>query len=1016
MKSILSRLKLSTKMVIMILSTSAVIYAAAITYISLKAKTIAYNDAVVIVDANAERYSAMIESQLNAEMHVVRTMSDILLKYKDIPNELRNETYEKDFYLPIFKQYPQFLAIWDSWELAYTDSTWTKPYGRYVAEYWREDGSINYRNGKKSLDGDPEAYGKIKADAKEVIIEPYFYSYSDTQADEVLMTSLLSPINYLDRYIGAIGVDISLERFQKLIGEIKPFENSYAFLLSNQGTISGHPTDDFIGKAFGAVYTQINKQHDIVSAIQKSQKITFEAYDKVKQNNAYFSIYPIEIGNTNLPWALGIVVPKNVILAEANLHFLVSLLVGLLGIAILSVIIFIISKNITKPILTTTKSLKELSKGNIDTNIKLNIESHDEIGEMEESVNSLIDGLLHTAEFAKQIGAGDLQTKYNLLSENDVLGNALIQMQQDLTEAKKEEDERKKENEKRNWATQGLAKFAEILRNNTNDIKELSRNIIFELVDYLGASIGGLFIINDENEHEKFLELTACYAYDRQKFEERKILIGEGLVGTCFQEKETIYLTKIPDDYISISSGLGDTNPESILIVPLRLNEEIYGVIELAAMDEFDQHKIEFVEKVAESIASTISSVKINMQTAALLEKSQEQSEEMKAQEEEMRQNMEELQSTQEEMSRKQSQLAQSENRIKAIINGTDNGILTVSSEGLIDVSNNAALHLSEYSKEELYGKNYQLIFKNLTEKNIKKGGKSRQKLVTKAGATIMVELNIHEIHDGENQMHMFFFRDITKEIKKESELIVAMENAEQEKIKSNAALEKLKQQEEELHQNMEEMKTSEEELRQNLEELSATQEEMEKKQQEINQAKDKILAIINGTQDGIFTTDKEGIINMANKAVTKLTGFAENSLIEQSYQKIFKFLKTDKIRFGKKMRQKALTKSGNKFLAEVIINSISDAEEENWLFFFRKIDEEVKKEQELIMSLENAEQEKRKAIENQTFINDHLKNIEKAEELLEAQVSKENISNDEVQKVLTLIKEEITIIKNKNQ
>ncbi len=362
----------------------------------------------------------------------------------------------------------------------------------------------------------------------------------------------------------------------------------------------------------------------------------------------------------------------------------IILILGVVIIAIGLIGAFSLTRAITRPINYVKEIILKLGKGDLPEKDRKQIKvSKDEIGEIAGAVDNLVAGLRATTGFAENIGKGNYQAEFSPLSEHDVLGNALIEMRDNLQKVS-EEDKR------RNWATQGEAKFGEILRLHNNDVKILCDNIITNLVKYMGANQGGLFLIQDHEEGEEaYMTLEACYAWDRKKYLEQKVMIGEGLAGQSWLEKDAIYITDVPDDYVNITSGLGDANPSSILIVPLMVNEEVYGVIEMASFKELSDFERQFVEKVAESIASTISSVRINQRTQKLLEESTQMTEQMRAQEEEMRQNNEELMATQEEMARKQGELEkeigqakqqevklkESENRLQVVVDSIPKAI-----------------------------------------------------------------------------------------------------------------------------------------------------------------------------------------------------------------------------------------------------------------------------------------------------------------------------------------------------
>ena len=197
----------------------------------------------------------------------------------------------------------------------------------------------------------------------------------------------------------------------------------------------------------------------------------------------------------------------------------------------------------------------------------------------------------------------------------------------------------------------------DLLRMNYQNEAEFYDNILSSIVGLVNANQGALFLPHESDNGGKNLELVSCYAYDRKKFVEKNIGLGDGLVGQVYLEGTTLILKEVPKSYVKITSGLGEAVPDFVVIVPLKLHDQAECVLELASFEEIPQYKIQFLEKVGESIASSIISAKTNQQMKKLLSDAQSNAEELHAQEEEMRQNMEELEATQEEMTRKEKEL-----------------------------------------------------------------------------------------------------------------------------------------------------------------------------------------------------------------------------------------------------------------------------------------------------------------------------------------------------------------------
>jgi methyl-accepting chemotaxis protein len=251
--------------------------------------------------------------------------------------------------------------------------------------------------------------------------------------------------------------------------------------------------------------------------------------------------------------------------------------------------------------------------------------------------------------FADSISQGNLKASYNAESP-DELGTSLINMRESLIKAAEREEREK-------FANVGLARIGEILRLHAENLESLCDKVIEEIVRYMKSNQGSIFVIENQGLQDEHLRLVAARAWDRKKFHQKSFQLGEGLIGQAAIEKHTIFMTKVPDQYVTITSGLGQANPNCILIVPLKSEDLVVGVIELASFKVYQDFEIKFLEKVGESIASTIITTRNNQKNKELLEKSNVLTEQMRAQEEEMRQNLEEMQATQEEMHRKNREI-----------------------------------------------------------------------------------------------------------------------------------------------------------------------------------------------------------------------------------------------------------------------------------------------------------------------------------------------------------------------
>jgi PAS domain S-box-containing protein len=322
---------------------------------------------------------------------------------------------------------------------------------------------------------------------------------------------------------------------------------------------------------------------------------------------------------------------------------------------------------------------------------------------LEEKVLKYENTLKNTELVIKEIANGNFEL--NKDTNSDLFLDSLIELSEKMKQYELQEKERR-------WASEGLVHFVDIIRKDQSEKSELYHNLLAALVKYLKANQGGIFLLTHK-EDQPVLEMVACYAYDRRKFMDKTIRVGEGLLGQCFLEEETTLYTELPPSYTTITSGLGLATPGCLVLVPLKFNEQTVGVIEIAGFQKFQKYEIDFIEKIAESLASVVFNVQSTEQSKTLLIESEQREQILKEQEEELRQNMEELVATQEEMQIKQRELDQKSDMLKLIIDNIPFPVFVKDKIGCYTLVNKAEVALFNISEENILGKDDSHFVKN---------------------------------------------------------------------------------------------------------------------------------------------------------------------------------------------------------------------------------------------------------------------------------------------------------------
>ncbi|QER97258.1 HAMP domain-containing protein [Streptomyces venezuelae] len=280
-----------------------------------------------------------------------------------------------------------------------------------------------------------------------------------------------------------------------------------------------------------------------------------------------------------------------------------------------------------------------------------------------ENVNELAGNLTRQvraiAEVASAVAEGDLTRSITVEASGEVAElkdniNAMVGSLRETTRANQEQD----------WLKSSLARISALMQGH-RDLAVVAELVMDELTPLVAAQYGAFYLAEEGTDG---VELGLVGSYGRPAGDQGRdrFRLGESLVGQAARSRRTIAAENVPADYVTISSGLGSTSRGSLVVLPVVVEDQVLGVIELMSFTPFTSVHRDFLEQLMETVGVNLSTIVANARTDELLDESQRLAGELRSRTEELQVRQEELQRSNAELEEKAALLATQNRDIEA--------------------------------------------------------------------------------------------------------------------------------------------------------------------------------------------------------------------------------------------------------------------------------------------------------------------------------------------------------------
>lgn len=393
------KLKLMGRMMVLILGTFIFASVIVLVVIGINTSRQAKKAGIELALAKSKGVASNVEIYLAQAVEGLNTITNSIYALRSSDNP-RREDVNSIIKESVLKN-SSYLAIWHMWEpncfdgkdASYKNNPlYSLADGRNGMTFYRDGNDIAIE--KSTVEQYEEDYYTLPRYAQtSTIQDPYKYSYTGESTDSIYETSLAIPLFDKDKFLGVIGVDISLESLMDIISRDKIYNTGISAVISNGFQIAAHPDSSIIGTN---ITGYLSENIDIaIDAVTHGKVVYFIETSKQTGRKVLRCFSPITIGKTNTPWSVMVEIQMAEISANARKMILLISILGLVGTVLITIVVYFVSKSITDPIRNCSEFAKEIADGNLDAKITI-IDREDEVGEMTRAQKEMADKLKDT--------------------------------------------------------------------------------------------------------------------------------------------------------------------------------------------------------------------------------------------------------------------------------------------------------------------------------------------------------------------------------------------------------------------------------------------------------------------------------------------------------------------------------------------------------------------------------------------------------------------------------------------